>query len=133
MFMQAWGNYGTAWAVVHQWLGLRPDLGRGRLEIVPQVPDGQSTVSGQGIRLGQGTAAVTATHTGSVYTTEIDTTSGVGASTVVIGHTLPRGAEPTSVLVDGQSVSQYDVRTTSRGVEVTVPTTSGSHTLEIAV
>ena len=21
MFMQAWGNYGTAWAVVHQWLG----------------------------------------------------------------------------------------------------------------
>ena len=30
MFMQAWGNYGTAWAVVHQWLGVRPDLGHGR-------------------------------------------------------------------------------------------------------
>ena len=29
MFMQAWGNYGTAWAVVHQWLGVRPDLGHG--------------------------------------------------------------------------------------------------------
>ena len=27
MFMQAWGNYGTAWAVVHQWLGVRPNLG----------------------------------------------------------------------------------------------------------
>ena len=24
MFMQAWGNYGTAWAVVHQWLGVGP-------------------------------------------------------------------------------------------------------------
>ena len=29
MFMQAWGKYGTAWAVVHQQLGIRPDLGRG--------------------------------------------------------------------------------------------------------
>ncbi len=28
MFMQAWGNYGTAWPVVHQQLGVRPDLGR---------------------------------------------------------------------------------------------------------
>ena len=38
MFMQAWGNYGTAWPVVHQQLGVRPDLGDGRLEVVPQVP-----------------------------------------------------------------------------------------------
>ena len=28
MFMQAWGHYGTAWPVVHQQLGVRPDLGR---------------------------------------------------------------------------------------------------------
>ena len=28
MFLQAWGNYGTAWPVVHQQLGVRPDLGR---------------------------------------------------------------------------------------------------------
>lgn len=27
MFMQAWGNYGTAWAVVHQWLGVQPESG----------------------------------------------------------------------------------------------------------
>ena len=38
MFMQAWGHYGTAWAAVHQQLGVRPDLGRGLLEVVPQVP-----------------------------------------------------------------------------------------------
>ncbi len=30
MFMQAWGHYGTAWPVVHQQLGVRPDLGRAR-------------------------------------------------------------------------------------------------------
>ena len=41
MFMQAWGNYGTAWAVVHQWLGVSPDLGHGKLSVVPQVPSGQ--------------------------------------------------------------------------------------------
>src|SRR5437899_4126230 len=97
MFMQAWGNYGTAWAVVHQWLGVRPDLGRRRVEFVPQVPQGQTSVRGQDIRLGRGSADVLATHTGDHYRTEIDTTKGVGASEVVIGCTLPAGARPTAV------------------------------------
>ena len=43
MFMQAWGNYGTAWAVVHQWLGVQPQLGRGEIAIDPQVPAGQDS------------------------------------------------------------------------------------------
>ncbi len=30
MFMQAWGNYGTAWPVIHQQLGVRPVPERGR-------------------------------------------------------------------------------------------------------
>ena len=38
MFMQAWGNYGTAWSVVHQQLGVRPFVNRGVVEVVPQVP-----------------------------------------------------------------------------------------------
>ena len=46
MVMQAWGNYGTAWPVIHQQLGVRPYLGVGGLEIVPQVPDGQPSVAG---------------------------------------------------------------------------------------
>ena len=29
-------NYGTAWAVVHQWLGVQPDLGNGHVAFVPQ-------------------------------------------------------------------------------------------------
>ena len=40
MFMQAWGNYGTAWSVVHQQLGVRPFVNRGVVETVPQVPAG---------------------------------------------------------------------------------------------
>ena len=48
MFMQAWGHYGTAWAVVHQQLGVRPHLGHDWLEVVPQVPEGQPSVQGRG-------------------------------------------------------------------------------------
>ena len=131
MFMQAWGNYGTAWAVVHQWLGVRPDLGNERIEFVPQVPQGQTSVRGQDIRLGHGSADVLATHSGNVYRTKIDTSRGVDAEHVVIGHTLPRGSHPVTVTLDGRSVHNYRVVQTNRGVEVTVSTDEGHHTLTI--
>jgi hypothetical protein len=128
MFMQAWGNYGTAWAVVHQWLGVRPDLGRGRVDFVPQVPQGQSSVQGEDIRLGNGSADVLASHAGGTYQTEI-TTTGVSVRHVEIGHTLPRGTQPASVVLDGLPVTTYELRETNRGTEVTVPTGPGHHTL----
>jgi len=128
MFMQAWGNYGTAWPVVHQWLGVRPDLGRGRVEFVPQVPQGQASVQGTDIRLGDGSASVLASHAGGTYWTEI-TTAGVGASDVEIGHTLPRGSHPAAVVLDGQPVATYELRETNRGTEVKVATGPGHHTL----
>jgi hypothetical protein len=131
MFMQAWGNYGTAWAVVHQWLGVRPDLGRGLVEFVPQVPQGQTSVRGRDIRLGGGSADVLATHAGGSYRTVVDAGRGVGAGKVVIGHTLPAGARPASVALDGRAVHDYRVRHTNRGTEVTVRTTAGHHTLAI--
>ena len=131
MFMQAWGNYGTAWAVVHQWLGVRPDLGNGVLEFVPQVPQGQTSVRGWDIRLGGGSVAVFATYTGHSYQTTIDVTAGVGAHNIRIGHTLPRGTRPAAVVLDGQAVHNYTVRQTNRGTEVTVSTTAGHHTLII--
>ena len=131
MFMQAWGNYGTAWAVVHQWLGVRPDLGRGRLEVVPQVPQGQTTVQARDIRLGDGSADVRATHAGHLYRTVIDVGKGTGADRVAIGHTLPAGAQPSAVVLDGQLVHRYQVAETNRGLEVTVPTTAGHHTLTV--
>src|SRR5260370_36200091 len=131
MFMQAWGNCGPAWAVVHQWLGVRPVLGRQLGEFVPQVTQGQTSVRGQGIRLGGGSADVLATHAGSSYRTEIDTTKGVGADEVVIGHTLPPGARPAAVVLDGRPVHNYQVLQTNRGTEVTMFTTPGHHTLTI--
>jgi hypothetical protein len=133
MFMQAWGNYGTAWAVVHQWLGVQPNLGHGRVDFVPQVPQGQTSVKGQDIRLGGGSADVLATHTGNQYGTEITTSQGVGADQVVIGHTLSHGARPVAVTLDGLAVHNYQVRETNRGTEVTVSTTAGHHTLTITV
>ena len=132
MFMQAWGNYGTAWPVVHQWLGVSPDLGNGLVAFVPQVPQGQSTVQGRAIQLGKGSADVRATHTGHTYSTNI-TTTGVGTNHVVIGHTLPRGTKPASVVLDGKSVHNYKVVLTNRGNEVTLPTSAGHHTLTITV
>ncbi|PZR92355.1 MAG: glycogen debranching protein, partial [Candidatus Nephthysia bennettiae] len=131
MFMQAWGNYGTAWAVVHQWLGVRPDLGRGVVAFVPQVPQGQTSVQGRDIRLGGGSASVLATHTDGRYRTEIDTTRSVGAEEVEIGHTLPRGTRPTAVSLDGRTVHDYHVVETNRGTEVTVSTSAGHHRLTI--
>jgi hypothetical protein len=131
MFMQAWGNYGTTWAVVHQWLGVRPDLGWGRVEFVPQVPQGQTSVQGSDIRLGGGSADVLATHDGDSYRTEIRSGEGVGAREVVIGHTLPHGVQPATVELDGRTLRDYTVRETNRGTEVTVATTAGHHTLTV--
>jgi hypothetical protein len=131
MFMQAWGNYGTAWAVVHQWLGVRPDLGRHEVDFVPQVPQGQTTVAGSAIRLGAGSAAVRATHQGNTYVTTINTGYRVGADTVRIGHTLPRTERPAAVVLDGRRVQNYRVTVTNRGVEVTVATSAGHHTLTV--
>jgi hypothetical protein len=133
MFMQAWGNYGTAWPVVHQWLGVRPDLGNDRLEVVPQVPQGQNTVAGKDIRLGRGSVDVRATHSGAVYRTTIDVSRALNADTIVIGHTLPRGARPESVKLDGRTLHHYRMVKTNRGVEVTVTTGKGHHTLTIEV
>jgi hypothetical protein len=131
MFMQAWGNYGTMWAVVHQWLGVRPDLGNGRIQVVPQVPQGQTTVQGRDIRLGGGSADVRATHVGDTYRTWIDVGKGVGDHRIAIGHTLPHGERPVAVALDGKTVHNYQVRATNRGTEVTVPTSAGHHTLTI--
>ena len=56
---------------------------------------------------------------------------GVRADEVVIGHTLPSGARPTAVVLDGRRVHNYQVLESNRGTEVTVRTTSGPHTLTV--
>ena len=133
MFMQAWGNYGTAWPVLHQQLGVRPDLGEGKLEIVPQVPDGQPRVQGSDIRLGDGTADVLASHSGQEYTTKVSVKRVRTLEALRIGQTLPHGTTVARVRLDGKAPKRLKVRETNRGVEVTVavPGASGRHTLVV--
>ena len=117
MVMQAWGNYGTAWSVVHQQLGVRPYLNDGVLQVVPQVPPGQPSVAGSNIRLGRGSVGVFASHSNAGYTTKVDATR-TPVRELVIGHTLPHGSKPAAVVLDGHRVKHYDARETNRGLEV---------------
>jgi hypothetical protein len=128
MVLQSWGAYGTAWPVVHQQLGVRPDLGAGRLEVVPQVP-GADPIAGDDIRLGSsGSVDVRAARAGTTYTTTVFAHLPVKLR---IGATLPAGASVAAVTLDGAPVT-YAERTTNRGREVTVAASPGtSHTLVV--
>ena len=132
MVMQAWGHYGTMWPVVHQHLGVRPDMGRGDLEVVPQLPpdDPPEGRSGRNIRLGSGALAlVQASRAGNRYRTEIDTGT-APVQRLYLGHTLPRGTRAVAVFLDGKRHG-YQQRLTNRGNEVTVKTRAGRHEVEI--
>ena len=128
MVMQAWGNYGTMWPVVHQQLGVRPDLGRGRLTIVPDTPT-SAPIAGRRIRLGTGWAHVRADRGGRRYRTDVVTRSRE-VERLYIGHTLPRDAAVDWVRLDGRRVGWQTYRT-NRGLEVTVRTRPGAHTLVV--
>jgi hypothetical protein len=129
MVMQAWNQYGTMWPVVHQQLGVRPDLGRERLTVVPQLPS-SAPIAGANIRLGAGRLdLVRAWRDGRHYGTQVKA-GHVPARRVWIGHTLPRNASVDAVRLDGKRVS-FTARRTNRGLEVTVATKPGNHTLEV--
>jgi hypothetical protein len=129
MFVQAWGHYGTVWPVVHQQLGVRPDLGRDTLEVVAQVPS-TAPIAGRDIRLGKGLLdLVAASRDGNRYRTTVDT-GGASIERLLIGHTLPHSASVRSVRLDGRR-ADWDARRTNRGLEVTVEARPGEHTLVI--
>jgi hypothetical protein len=129
--MQAWGNYGTMWSVVSQQLGVRPFINYRALQVVPQVPRGQPSVAGTNILLGNGSLDVFASHSGNRYLTTMQVHR-LHLRSELIGHTLPRGTSPRRVTLDGHRAKRVRVRTTNRGVEVTVPVSgNGMHTLVI--
>jgi hypothetical protein len=131
MFVQAWGHYGTAWPVVHQQLGVRPDLGRRELEVTPQVPPGRLRVAGSNIRLAGGDLGVGARHEGAQYRTRVDVD--VALSELVLGHTIPPGSQVAAVTLDGEP-ADYRIRDTNRGREVLVKVPgdeSGRHVLVV--
>jgi hypothetical protein len=115
---QAWGTYGVLWPVVHQQLGVAPQLGNGLLEVLPDVPPGQSSVSGTNIRAGTGSVDVTATHNGSSYTTMVTARL---TCTLHAGATLPTGAQIRQVILNGNPAA-YTVRDTNAGRQVFVST-----------
>ncbi len=129
MVLQAWGAYGTAWPVVHQQLGVRPELGFGRLDVVPQVPPGGAPISGRDIRLGRdGAVDVAARASGRRYSTTVTARLPVRLR---IGVTLPHGTSVGSAALDGEAVVVTE-RATHRGLEVTATTSPGAeHTLVV--
>jgi hypothetical protein len=129
MIHQAWGAYGTIWPVIHQQLGVRPDLGRGTLEIVPQLPPDSPGLSANNVLMGDGTLAVSASANEGVYTT---TATPSLTAKLAIGHTLPKDAEVATATLDGETVP-YDARETNRGMEVVVEAgqSAGERTLVI--
>jgi hypothetical protein len=116
MGLQAWGTYGILWPVVHFELGVSPDLGRGSVLVVPQVPDGQSSVAGSAIQIGSGSVDVAATRTPTTLTTTVTRHLSVA---LTIGAMLPTGKTVKSVTLNGAPVG-YTIVTTARGQEVQV-------------
>ena len=131
MVLQAWGAYGTIWPVVHQQLGVRPDMGRRALEVTPQVPpQSPEGLSGENIRLGSGSVDVSASAINDIYRTTV--VPNVTLKKLTVGHTVPRDAEVVSVTLNGNAVP-YEVRSTNRGKEVLVEAApDGEHTLVVA-
>ena len=129
MVLQAWGAYGTLWPVVAQQLGVSPDLARGRLSVIPQIPDGQQRIAGRNIRLEDGAIDVTASTSDGTLTTTVRIDV---AAALSIGHVLPAGAEVADARLNGHRVD-YDVVRTARGREVVADagTKPGTYVLRI--
>jgi len=118
---QAWGTYGVLWPIVNQQLGVTPLLGDGLLEVLPNVPSGQSSVAGTNIRVGAGSVDVAATRHGSSYTTTVTVRL---SCTLHVGATLPASAQVHLVTLNGNPVT-YTVRDTNAGRQVLVSAPCG--------
>jgi hypothetical protein len=131
MVLQAWGAYGNLWPVVAQQLGVSPDLGRDRVSVVSQVPQGQSRVSGSNIRLGDdGSVDVEATASASQLRTAV--TLNRAGTALTIGHVLPAGATVQQVTLDGGE-TPWHIVPTARGRELVTETTGGTHELVVTL
>ena len=129
MVMQAWGAYGVLWPIIHQWLGVSPDLGRDRVAVVPQLPGGQPGASADSVKLGAFSIDVAATHQGATYTT---TVTRHGRTNLRIGAVLPDGATVASATLNGSPVKPKLVQTT-RGLEATVGARAGQRTATLVI
>src|SRR5665647_1065220 len=130
MGLQAWGTYGVLWPVVHFELGVSPDLGRNAVAVIPQIPVGQSAVSGSDIKLGQGSIDVDAVRSASMLTTTVASHDLSAAEAV--GAMLPTGTQAATVRLNGVDASHHTVATV-RGTEIVVDVPSGIQTAKLQV
>jgi glycogen debranching enzyme len=128
MVMQAWSSYGVEWPVVYEYLGIRPDLPRGEISIVPELPSTWPTLSINAVRVGNSTVDVSTTQSANHYTTSATVPRGL---LVHIGYALPAHSDIVAVTLNGSPAS-YQVKDTNRGREVIVTTNSG-HPLQVAI
>ena len=126
--IQAWGAYGVLWPVIHQQLGVAPDLGNGRLSVVSLIPAGQR-IAGSDILVGSGRLDVRAVSRGKVLSVTVNAAVRAQLS---LGVVLPDGANVASVTVDGHRAGARWVHT-ARGDELITATGSGRHTLVVTL
>ena len=129
MVMQAWGAYGVLWPVIHQWLGVSPELGRGRVAVVPQLPEGQAKAAADKIKLGPLAIDVAAQHQGSTFTTRV---TRHGSIDLRIGAVLPDGATVASATLNGSPVKVKLVKT-ARGLEAVAKAKPGQRTSTLVI
>ena len=129
MVMQAWGAYGVLWPVIHQWLGVSPEAGRGRVAVVPQLPAGQSKASADTVKLGALAIDVSAEHQGSTFTTKV---TRHGRIDLRIGAVLPDGATVASATLNGAPAALKLVKTT-RGLEAVTKAKPGQRTATLVI
>jgi hypothetical protein len=128
MFMQAWSSYGVQWPVIHNFLGISPDVPAKSLSVVPDIPDSWPGLSVQNLKVGSGTMTASTSRSGKRYTTDVSAPAGWK---LTIGHTLPAGATVKNVTLDGKAAA-YTIVDTTRGREVRVDTTTDQrHTLVV--
>jgi len=130
MALQAWGAYGVLWPVVHQYLGVSPDLGKDHVSVVPQIPAGQQKVAGSNIRLGHGSADVAALLLGKELRTLVRLND--VQPDLTIGAVLPSEATVKTVTLNGKPAA-YELVTTARGTEVRVPSHGGTALLKVVL
>jgi hypothetical protein len=127
--LQAWGTYGVLWPVIHQQLGVSPDLGNGALTVAPQIRPGAAPIAGRNIAVGRGHVDVRAAARGDALTVTAD--AAVRAR-LTLGVVLPPGVAAASATLDGHR-APYQLINTSRGTELRTAAghTGGRHILTV--
>jgi glycogen debranching enzyme len=121
MVMQAWSSYGVEWPVVYHFMGVRPDLPKGEISVVPQLPSSWSHLAINNIRVGNSSLSARVNRSANEYRIEANSPAGV---TLVLGYALPANSVIKNVTLNGQSAA-YQVVDNHRGRQVTVSLNSG--------